>query len=582
MGPESVILVIVVIIAGISVVAGVGQRLGIASPLLLVAIGLGVSLLPFYPAWAPNPEWILAGVLPPLLYSSAVSLPAVEFRRDIRPISLLAVGLVIVSAVALGFFFAWIIPGLGIAMGIALGAILSPTDAVATSIVKRIGISSRVTTLLDGESLLNDATALVLLRTAIAAVAAGFSFGTAVGAFAWGVLIAVVVGALVGFVNLRIRAWVAHSPAHTALSFVIPFVAYFPTEALGGSGFVAAVAAGIVTGQGALRWFTPEQRLSEELNWRTVELVLEGAVFLLMGLELKDIVRENLEDRGGLWHGLWLALAAIAILLVVRAVFVVLLLWRQARHARRRRRTTQRIDAISTRLDEIEGKGPPDEYRGRPTDPGRFDRRMRIFRTRITRALADIDYYRSSPLNWRHGVVIVWAGMRGVVTLAAAQTLPESPMRSLLIFVAFIVAVGSLLLQGFSLPLVVRLVGLQGSGGSGPTHEERSRVSAELRAAAATALADPELRRPDGTPFSAALVERVSTNLARPADDDDLARAREVMLLRLAGIDAMRARLNELSGYGTYSTAALRHALAELDADQLSLELRLSDEDLDG
>jgi monovalent cation/hydrogen antiporter len=579
-GPESYILIVVAVIAGVAIIAALGQRMGIASPLLLVAIGLGVSVLPFFPAVHVNPEWILAGVLPPLLYSSAVSLPAVEFRRDLRPISVLAVALVIVSAVLLGLFFAAVIPGLGVPMGIALGAILSPTDAVATSIVKRIGISSRVTTLLDGESLLNDATALVLLRTAIAAVAAGFSFGTAIAAFLWGVFIAIVVGGLVGFLNLRIRSWIRHSPSHTALSFAIPFLAYFPTEALGGSGFVAAVAAGIVTGQGAARWFTPDQRISEELNWRTVELVLEGSVFLLMGLELRDVFTTNLQEHDGLWHGAWLALSALGILLVARVAFVVVLLYLQARRARGSRvRRQERLERISTRIDEMDAS-PPQDRRGRPTDPGRFDRRMKIFRTRVTSALADLDYYRSSPLNWRHGAVIVWAGMRGVVTLAAAQTLPEdAEQRPLLIFVAFLVAVGSLLLQGFSLPLVVRAVGLQGTGDAGPSPEEHARLFAELRAAAATALQDPDLRKPNGEPFSAEYLAGMSTRLTEPPDDDTTTRVQEFRLLRLAMIDAMRARLNELSAYGTYSTAVLRHALAELDADQISIEVRASDDD---
>ncbi len=155
---------------------------------------------------------------------------------------------------------------------VALGAILSPTDAVATSIVKRLGISRRVVTLLEGESLLNDATALVLLRTMIAAAALALPATTArrrtaIGSFRhflWGVLVAVVVGALVGLLNLRLRALMHNSAANTAVGFVVPFVAYLPTEQLGGSGLVAAVVAGIVTGQGAARWFTPEQRLSDD------------------------------------------------------------------------------------------------------------------------------------------------------------------------------------------------------------------------------------------------------------------------------------------------------------------------------
>ena len=317
------LLIAVVGVVVVALATALAPRVGIAGPLALVAIGIGVSLLPFFPAFEVDPEIILVGVLPPLLYSSAVSMPAIEFRRDFRPIAGLSILLVLVSTAVLAVFFVLVIPGIDLYLAIALGALLSPTDAVATSIVKRLGISTRVVTMLEGESLLNDATSLVLLRTAVAAIAVGsVSIGSAVWAFVWGVLIAVVIGALVGLLALRVRAWVAHSAANTAISFVVPFVAYLPTEQLGGSGLVAAVVAGIVTGQGAARWFSPEQRLSDELNWRTVELMLEGAVFLVMGLQLKEIVRANIEDHEGLWHGAWLAASAIGIIIVVRAAYV--------------------------------------------------------------------------------------------------------------------------------------------------------------------------------------------------------------------------------------------------------------------
>lgn len=573
---------LVIAVVGVIVVAlatALAPRVGIAGPLALVAIGIGVSLLPFFPAFEVDPEIILVGVLPPLLYSSAVSLPAIEFRRDFRPIAGLSILLVLVSTGALAVFFVLVIPGIDVYLAIALGALLSPTDAVATSIVKRLGISPRVVTMLEGESLLNDATSLVLLRTAIAAIAVGsVSVGEAIGAFVWGVILAIVIGALVGLLALRVRTWVGHSAANTALSFIVPFVAYLPTEQLGGSGLVAAVVAGIVTGQGAARWFSPEQRLSDELNWRTVELMLEGAVFLVMGLQLKEIVQANIEDHEGLWHGAWLAASAIAIILLVRAGYVAVLVAAQGRRARRLDRArlesvTARIEAAGTGPDALSGR----RQRGR-SSPERDERRLQQMRTRVTRALADLDYYQSSPLGWKHGTVIVWAGMRGVVTLAAAQTLPDGPIQALLVFVAFLVAVGSLMLQGFTLPLLVRLLRLEGSGGSGPSAEEQRRLDDEMRRAAASSLVDGGLTRRDGAAFSSELVEVVGARMTQPPDDDQTAYAHDVLELRLALIGVMRRRLNTLSRDGTFSTAALRHALAELDADQLSLELRLDDD----
>jgi NhaP-type Na+/H+ or K+/H+ antiporter len=197
------ILAVVVIALG----TAIAPKLNVAGPLVLVLVGVGVGLLPFVEIPEIDPEWILVGVLPPLLYSAAVALPAIEFRRDFGPIAGLSFLLVILSSIVLAVFFVLVIPGLNPAIAVALGAILSPTDAVATSIVKRLGVSRRVVTMLEGESLLNDATALVLLRTMVAAAAvatggAAAEDGVGVGflpAFAWGVLIAVVVGGIVGY-----------------------------------------------------------------------------------------------------------------------------------------------------------------------------------------------------------------------------------------------------------------------------------------------------------------------------------------------------------------------------------------------
>jgi len=588
---DSIVFVIAAVVV-IALATTVAPKLNIAGPLVLVLVGIGVGLLPFVPAIEVDPEIILVGVLPPLLYSAAIALPAIEFRRDFGPIAGLSFLLVVVSSLVLAGFFVVVIPGIDPYIAIALGAILSPTDAVATSIVKRLGISRRVVTMLEGESLLNDATALVLLRTMIAAaaIAAGgaagaeaestsFSLGF-LGAFSWGVLVAVVVGGVVGYLALRLRALVSHSAANTAVGIVVPFAAFLPTEHLGGSGLVAAVVAGIVMSQGAARWFTPEQRLSDEMNWRTIELVLEGGVFLLMGLELKEIVRRNIEDHNGLGTGLALAAGALGLILVVRAGYVAILVWLQSRRARGRQR--ERLEALSERIDEIAeaGEVPPRKRRGRdPRGEEHRIRRLSSMRSRVSRAMSDLNYYQASPLGWKHGTVIVWAGMRGVVTLAAAQTLPRDgiPERPLLVFVAFAVAVGSLMLQGFTLPWLVRLLRLERTN-TGVDHAEQSSLDDELRDAAAAALGDPKLRRRDGAPFAPELLERVGSRMIDPPDDETTASFRDALELRLALIEAMRARLNQLSSGGAYSTPALRHALAELDADQLSLQLRLDDE----
>lgn len=556
------------------------RRLGVAGPLILVAIGLIASL--FLPSFSVPPELILVGILPPLLYAAAVRLPAVEFRRDAVPIAGLAVLLVVISSLALGTLFYFAIPALSFPLAVALGAILSPTDAVATSIAKKLGIAPRVITMLEGESLLNDATALVLLRSTVAAAAAGFSFWGTVGEFAWGVLIAVVIGVVVGLLQLRLRRWITDPAANTAVSFIIPFVAYLPTEHLGGSGLVAAVAAGITTSQGATRWFTPEQRVSDALNWRTVELLLEGGVFLIMGLELRDIVSANFSRSQGIGTAVWLALAALGIVLAVRAAYVTGLVAFLSRRARSSSR--ERLVAISDHLDQMEkGDAPVSRLRGpdrRPEDSERTARRLATFRSRVTRGLNDLDYYQSSPLGWKQGTVIVWAGMRGVVTLAAAQTLPRegTPERDLLVLIAFLVALLSLLLQGLTLPALIRWLKIPASvDDTAGASAERSRLEDELQEAASTRLARGDLTKPDGTPFDPELLRRIGARLAAPPEPDLALTMTDMKSLRIQMLEVQRARLNELSHEGSYSTESLRDALNQLDAEQISLQLRPDD-----
>ncbi len=199
-------LVAIVGVVAVVAVTALAPRLGVAAPLLLVTMGLATSLLPFVDRVTVPPEWILGGVLPPLLYSAAVNTPTMEFRRDFRLISLFSVVLVAVSAVTIGLLATWLVPGLPLGIGIALGAIVSPTDAVATSIVRQAGVAPRLVTVLDGESMLNDASALVLLRSAVAAVGVSVSLWEVALSFVWAVAAAVGIGYVVGRVNLAVRS----------------------------------------------------------------------------------------------------------------------------------------------------------------------------------------------------------------------------------------------------------------------------------------------------------------------------------------------------------------------------------------
>lgn len=552
------LIVIVVAVVVIACISALAPRLKVASPLLLILIGVIVSLIPAVPAITINPEWILAVVLPPLLYSAAVSVPVTEFRRDFKAIGGLSVALVIISALVLGAFLFWVIPGINFAMAVALGAILSPTDAVATSIIKKMGISRRVVTMLEGESMLNDASSLVLMRTAIAAAAAGFSFWGTVGQFLWAVASAVAIGWLVGFLTVRLRWWLKSSAANTALSLTIPFLAYIPTELLGGSGLVAAVTAGIVTGVSAVKWFSPEQRISDKMNWRMIELVLEGSVFLVMGLELYAILTRYYEHgNDGFGFAFAIAGASLALLLLVRALYVSPMVWMQGRKARR----GERLLDLSTETAQLPSSASWREHK---------DARKKA------RVIRDANYYSQQALGWRGGVVLVWAGMRGVVTLAAAQTLPrDTPERDLLVLIAFLVAVGSLAIQGLTIAPVVRMLGLnKSSSSSNGTLDQMRDLELQLRTAAVRAHPeDSRVAFQDGDGLGLASGELNAPVLfdSSAPSDEKLKQLR----IRLVVLQAMRDELLVQSRKEVYSTEVLRSASDQIDAYELSLRLRL-------
>ncbi|TQO21743.1 cation:proton antiporter [Paramicrobacterium agarici] len=574
---ETILIVAVLALLVIAAATTFAPRLGVAAPLLLVLLGIGVTLVPAVPTIEIGPEWILAGVLPPLLYSASVSMPSLDFRREFTAISGLSVALVVASSVVLGLFFWWVIPGISLAWGIALGAVVSPTDAVATSIVKGLGVSPRIVTMLEGESLLNDATALVMLRTAIAGAAASVSFWGVLGDFAYAILVATAIGAIVGWLNLVVRSRVSDATVSTVISFTIPFIASIPAEMLGASGLVAAVVAGLVTGRGALKRLKPWHRIAEQQNWRTIELLLESAVFLLLGLELTGIVGDVIADHDGVLPAVLVALGGLVLTIAVRSGYVSLLVKSLQRRARRHEVMRPRMKIIKQRFDErdarlaseaqpdggVPGTIRPEDIRAaaadgfrrreghrspelpripRPPLGARAAQRIDRLRTRITRAVADFDYFLERPIGWREGTVVVWAGMRGAVTVAAAQTFPaDTPHRSTLVLIAFLVAAVSLLLQGGTLPWLI------------------ARVKPRPEPAG---LADDERRQ-----LSTLLNDTATAERAAAA-----AEGREADAVQI--ITAQRDALLRVRDEGTFSSETLAGALDVLDAEQISVELR--------
>jgi NhaP-type Na+/H+ or K+/H+ antiporter len=545
---------LLVIVGGLVLIAGatlLAPRLGIAAPLVLVAVGVGASFLPTFGSTEIDPEWILAGVLPPLLYSSAVSMPTMNFRREFGAISGLSVLLVIGSSLVLGVFFMLVIPGLGFAWGVALGAIISPTDAVATSIVKQTSVSKRVVAILEGESLLNDATALVLLRTAIVAVAASFSFWGAVGSFAFSVVVAAAIGWLVGWLNLQLRKRVKDATVNTVISFTVPFLASVPAELLGASGLVAAVVAGLITGILAPRDLSPQNRLSDAQNWRTVELVLEGAVFLTMGLQITSIVTAVQEDHAGVGPSVLIAVGALVLVVLVRAAYVAPLLAVLAGLGRRNEKLQPRLLDMQQKLATPEGTKEAFERVSQGRRPATA-RQLEFFARRVVKGVADITYFRNAPLGWREGTAVVWAGMRGAVTVAAAQTLPiDTPQRSVLVLIAFAVAVLSLLLQGGTIGPLLRWIAprVDQTAIDEQTNAERTRLMQLMRSSGETVGQAPE---------------------AEPSLDGFMATKRH----ELAVLEAQRAALLDARDHGTFDADVLAYAMEILDASQIALEMR--------
>jgi NhaP-type Na+/H+ or K+/H+ antiporter len=566
------------VVAVVSIVAAgaFANKLGIAAPLLLIVLGVGFSFIPGAPTTVP-PELILAGLLPPILYSSAVNVPIVDFKRNFSSIFGLSVLLVLASAFATGWVLFVLFPKLSYAEGVALGAVISPTDAVAaTAIGKRLGLPPRLVTILEGEGLVNDATALVLLRSAVAAAATTVSFWGSLGDFVYAVIVAILIGGVVGGVTVWVRSKFRDSVLDTAISFAIPFLAYIPAEAIHASGVIAVVAAGLYSGHAAAQRFSPQARISERLNWRTIQFVLENGVFLLMGLEISKLVEDvqarATVDEPGVVGSVLLGLLATAVLVVLRVIFVppLLIAVRATMNAAERQQPLFR-----QRLDRLVGMA---------TGSVRSQRRLESAERSYIQKENEIEQLKTEEFGWRGAVVLSWSGMRGVVTLAAAQSLPESfPYRAQLILIAFTVAVVTLVAQGGSLPLVIRLTKIQGTD-KVADRNSLAQLLGEISEVGIAVLESPALQLPEGAEIPADVIERVradSLNIVESAreraehgvGDDELANSprRQYRELRREVLAAEREALLEARSSGAYPSRILGQAQSMLDFEETRL-----------
>ena len=522
MDTAELILALLIAVAALVTIA---RGIGIAYPIFLVIGGLLLGLVPGIPRIAIEPNLIFLIVLPPLLYIAAYFTPVRSLRTNLATITSLAVGLVFATALTVAVVAHALIPGIPWSVAIALGAIVAPPDAIAaTAIASRLGLPRQIVTILEGESLLNDATALTIYGIAVAAAAGGaFSPTTAVTTFAVALVGGCVIGVAVGWVIAEMRVRIEDTPVEMTISLLTPYAAFLPAERLGASGVIATVTAGLYLGHRGSRIMGADARLTGRAVWETFAFLLNGFVFIVMGLEVPLLFGTLTPSLAIRLMGIGIAVSIVLVL--VRALFI-----------------------FGT-----------------------------VFLPQIVRGQQDM------PWPFACSVVLSWAGMRGVVSLAAALALPMTlpaggpfPARDALIIVTLTVIVFTLLGQGLSLPWLIRRLHL--AADPGLRAEEASARQRLLEAATARIdqlypvwpghrpLLD-QLR--DTYRHRSEHIERQRDPLAADGGDRELIEHREI---RRTVIDSEREALMRLRAEGEISDDVLRNLERELDLEERRMD----------
>jgi Na+/H+ antiporter len=514
--------VLVALVASVTAVAALAAKLRVSPPLLLVVVGFAMSYIPLMNGFEISSELVLVGLLPPLLYSSALRTSLVDFRRNLRPILLLSVGLVAFTVVGVGLVAMWVLP-IPPAIAFALGAIVAPPDAVAASAVaRRVGIPRRLVTILEGESLVNDATALVALRTAVGAVAVAVSTWDVVLDFVWASAGGALVGVAIAYLTGYLRKKITDVLIDTSISLVTPFVAYLLAEELHASGVLAVVIAGLLLGHKAFLIQSASGRIVEQNNWRTIAFVLENAVFAMIGLQARTIVAAVGDTDLPISTIVWACVAVLAAVIVLRLVWMF-----------------------------------PATY--------------------ISRLVPRVAERDPAP-NWRVPLVLGWTGMRGVVTLAAAFSLAaDVEYREVLVLVALVVVAGTLLLQGSTLPWLVRRLDVAGPDSASDALAEAS-VYQSAVGAGLSRLEEITDGAPDGT-FRPEVLERLKTRslertdavwerLGGSSDTPSQVYAR----VRIEMLTAEREAVLKVRDSGVVDAPVLTRVLAALDVEEAMLD----------
>ncbi len=516
-------LLIVALAVGVLALSALAERVDFPPPLLLIVAGVATSYVPGVPELHLSPDVVLIGLLPPLLYATAIQSSLVDFNANRWAIFLLSVGLVLFTTVGIGILVHSILPSVAWPSAFAIGAVVAPPDAVAaTSIGRRIGLPRRVVTILEGESLLNDATALVSLRTAIAIILVGTSrveVWRVAADFVWAALGGFLVGAVVFVAVAWMRKRVQDPVLDTGISFVIPFVAYLAAEEIHASGIIGVVVAGLLLGHRAPVLQTAQSRIAERMNWRTIAFVLENAVFLLIGLQAQWLFSDVGDSE--------LSAASIVAVCLATLVGVVVL----------------RIAWVMVARYLLVRPGPDPDVGYRPP--------------------------------WTFSFLIGWAGMRGVVTLAAAFVIPaEADHREILLLIAFTTVAGTLFVQGLSLGWVARRLRVPSPD---PMNDALARATILQQASKAgyeelerMEFEDPhgvgEMIRQRTDQRNYAAWERLGTVADQETPTELYSRARRAM------IDAERRRVLEIRGHGTVASEVISDVLSMLDVEESMLE----------
>jgi monovalent cation/hydrogen antiporter len=518
---ELVLVSLLVAVAGLATAARLAN---IPFPIVLVAGGLVLGFVPGLPDIELAPELVLVIFLPPLLYSAAFFANLHELRTEARAISMLAIGLVLATMCAVAVVAHAVVDGLPWAAAFALGAIVGPTDPLAaTAIARRLAVPRRMVSIIEGESLVNDGTALVAYRVAVTAATGGaFSLWGAGLEFVLSAAGGVLVGLAVGWIIAEIRRRLDDVPVEITISLLSGYAGYIPAERLNASGVLAAVTVGIVVGWQAPRISTARMRLQGYAAWETLVFLLNALLFVLIGLQLPLI----LKALSGASAETLLAQAAAVSLAVIFA--------RVAWHA---------------------------------TMPY------------LVRALDHRPAQRDRRVGWRPRMIIAWSGMRGAVSLAAALALPaDFPQRDIVLFLTFAVIFTTLVLQGLTLPVLIRRLDVHDDGADEREELAGRRAAAEAALLRIDELAVEEWTRDDTVERMRRLYEyRRSRFAARAGETDDgdgyEHRARKYQKMVRQVIEAQRAELVRLRNMGEISNEVMHRLERELDLEDERLEI---------